>query len=99
MGEWTSEKVARDMRGRNLELGWGEDYPEVYLDGALLEEIKRRGSWVDAEGLTWGWTMMCADHDETGPYIVVASRADGQGYHTQRVWRPEHQAYATVYIT
>lgn len=93
----SEEELARCLFGRNADRGWGPDYPERYLETELLDRVKREGAWVDGDGLSWGWSPMCAGNDGGGTFVVVASRYDGQGYHTLKVWRPETRTYETQY--
>ena len=88
-----AEELARLMFGQNA--GWGADYPERYLEPELLDRVMREGAWTDDEGLAWGWSPMCAGNDGGGTFVVVASRYEGQGYHTLKVWRPETRTYET----
>ena len=65
----------------------GPDYPEKYLPQSLLAEIEERREWRDESGFSWGWNVMGAFRDDLGPYIVVANKYEGQGYHHQKVYR------------
>lgn len=87
----SGETLARMMRGVVPE--WDDTYIEKYVPPDILARVKKEIKWTDEDGFNWGWYSISAHKLEYQvgdllvgtPVVVVATRYDGQGYHTQKV--------------
>jgi hypothetical protein len=70
-------ELAKMMHGKVP--SFDDNYIETYLPKHIFNEMLERVSWVDADGLTWGFQYTCALMNKGNRCIAVASRADGMG--------------------
>ena len=99
MDEASSNKIrqayelAKMMYGKVMDLGYDDTYIERYLPPHIVSKLWEHLEWIDDEGYIWSFYRVCASVDEQGIYIAYAGKYEGQGYHAERIYRPEQGTY------
>lgn len=90
-------ELAKMMHGKAMEKGYDDTYIEKYLPPHIVSKLWEQIEWTDEQGYIWSFYRVCVGVDEQGVYISYAGKCDGQGYHAERIYRPDKGMYDIKY--
>ena len=86
--------LARQMRGRTI---WDSTFIEKTIPLLILNKMIATDHWVDEDGFNWGIKYVFADLQNERPFVCVASRSMGQGFHQLKAIFSPSTEITTIY--